>query len=385
VSRSLVEIASLFHPFLYERTIAEKDSAFAAGLRPGLWADKASRHLVSAHTYMQSLLFLAGCTLSAAVIQDRFSSGTIESKLGRLWQAAQYARRGALPGVDPVELEAFIRHSAGSTADPYGRLMTIKKKYAEVLRAIGSDITAKPAVLPAAQLSRAQRERFDGVIATMHRLLPRDVECIIAYGSAVTSAQFSDYDLIVVVRDGERALRRLAGAHPRHDGRELNISVYDAGDFVPFQRCSGDNLDHAALCIEGTTVVPVKPRMELLFRNFSFAFVRLRQLLGMAAHLAKEGIHADCSTASLYNYFVKIPMHIVKGVCGAMGQPIAKEMIGHDMRTRLGYDFVAAATMCTEGAAWRAITDAYHATHATIHALNEELHAFTMPERGGVQ
>ena len=201
----------------------------------------------------------------------------------------------------------------------------------------------------------------------------------------MTSTEFSDYDLILVVRDSGRALRLLAGLHPIYAGRELNLSVYDDSDFISFQSCSGDNLDHAALCISGGTTVPVKPTKDLLFRNFSFAFIRLRQLLGMAAYLSKVGIHADSSTTSLYNYFVKIPMHIVKGVRGAMRQPIAKEAIGESMRAALGYDFVEATRMCANGQTWRAIADAYHATHATIHNLNAEFGAFEIIRDSGAR
>src|SRR5438552_4286422 len=182
VSRSLVEIASLFHPLLHQRTTAEKGSDFASRLGRGKWMDDTTRHLATPQTYMQSLLFLAGCTLSAAVIQDRFSSGNIESKLARLWQAAQYARRGMLRGVDAGEVEAFVVQCAGDT-DAYRQLIDIKKMYSKVLGIIGGEIRTESKPLDARWLSTNHRERFGGVIDVVHRLLPGEVECIIAYGS----------------------------------------------------------------------------------------------------------------------------------------------------------------------------------------------------------
>jgi hypothetical protein len=125
--------------------------------------------------------------------------------------------------------------------------------------------------------------------------------------------------------------------------------------------------------------------MDLLFRNFSFAFIRLRQLLGMAAYLSEAGIHADSTTASLYHYFVKIPMHIVKGVRGAMCRPIAKEAIEAGMRATIGYDVAGSIRLCQEAQAWRAIANAYQATHATIHALNAELGAYQVVDRPGAR
>ena len=37
--------------------------------------------------WLQSVVFLAAVTLSAAIVQGRWSRGTIESKFDRLWQA----------------------------------------------------------------------------------------------------------------------------------------------------------------------------------------------------------------------------------------------------------------------------------------------------------
>ena len=370
VSRSVIELASLFHPLLYQAMSAEN-----LGLSRCEWRD-GSAAMATPETYLQSLLFLAGCTLSAAVIQDRFSRGNIESKLSRLWQAAQHARRGAVSSIDPAEIESFVVACAERTDDPYEQLIQIKKMYGRVLGQLGGSLTVPTKLLRAERLTDSQQTRFGGVIDRMRELLRDQLECLIAYGSAVTSDDFADYDLIVVVKDSARALRMLAGVHPQHDGLELNLSVYDHDDFLSFQRCSGDNLDYGALCIYGETLIPVKQRSDLLFRNFSFAFIRMRQLLGMAAHLAEMGIHADSTTTSLYNYFVKIPIHIAKGVRGAMRKPLTKEVIESEMRRDLGYDVAVATEMCSGGQAWRAIADAYCATRSALASLNIESGAF---------
>lgn len=385
VSRSLIELASLFHPLLYEMSISggvEGAEDFFADMGRGVWLGGGDAGvLATPRRYLQSLVFLAGCTLSAAVIQNRYSPGNIDSKLGRLWQTAQYARRGLVEGIDPAELEQFVRDCSARTDEPYLQLIDLKKAYGRTLGAIGAGIEARPAVVRASPLDEARRARFAGIPEVLRELTGNEVECILAYGSAVTSDTFADYDLIVVVRDAARALWRLRGADPEHRGRELNCSIYDRDDFTAFQRCSGDNLDRGVLCLYGEAEVPVKPRADLLFRNFSFAFIRLRQLLGMAAFLAREGVHANtATTASLYNYFVKIPMHIVKGVRGSMGDPNAKEKIEAEMLRELEYDLRRAAAQCLTGDPWRAISDAYHATHATIGLLNAEYRAFRFEE-----
>src|SRR5215471_16869995 len=94
----------------------------------------------------------------------------------------------------------------------------------------------------------------------------------------------------------------------------LSMSVYDNEDFIAFQTMSGDNLDHNARCIYGETEIPIKPPTDLMIRNFSFAFIRLRQLLGMAGYLSSEKCHSGIQNqTNLYEYFIKIPMHIMKG------------------------------------------------------------------------
>src|SRR6185369_17304913 len=83
ISRPLLELASLFHPLLFASlTTRDGDgfrlTRFDQRLRARRLAQANSLDLV--RYYLQSQLFLAGCTLSAAVIQQRHSDGTLDSK-----------------------------------------------------------------------------------------------------------------------------------------------------------------------------------------------------------------------------------------------------------------------------------------------------------------
>jgi hypothetical protein len=76
VSRGLLELASLFHPLFYASFTsrpAEGELARLLGEVRGCRlrrAPESAIHVASPPYYIQSLLFLAGCTLSAAVVQD---------------------------------------------------------------------------------------------------------------------------------------------------------------------------------------------------------------------------------------------------------------------------------------------------------------------------
>jgi hypothetical protein len=119
-----------------------------------------------------------------------------------------------------------------------------------------------------------------------------------------------------------------------------------------------------------------------MLRNFSFAFVRSRQLLGMASYLAKHHSHPDLeSQSNLYEYLVKIPMHIMKGVRSVAGEPVAKEYLNTWIANELGYDIGKQRRLVAAGLAREAIANAYLATQAVIVHLNDRYRIFATGPR----
>jgi hypothetical protein len=389
VARGLLELASLFHPLFY----ASFTTAPASGALASFLADvrgcrlrrpyPSASGVASVPYYLQSLLFLAGCTLSAAIIQDRFCADTIGSKLTRLWQGAQHARRHGLDSLAALDLESFVVDCDRRTGDsPYQRLMEIKKAYGRALGSLAGDVAHRMHAVERQDQGSADRERFGFVDVLRELIGDANLRCVIVYGSAVTSEQFADYDAVVLARDARAALERLAGRNPRYLGRDINLGVYDESDFVSFQLMSGDNLDHNARCIHGEGEIPVKPPRDLMARNFSFAFIRLRQLLGMAGYLALAKVHAGLHLQSnLYEYFIKIPMHVMKGVLSVAREPIAKDLINDWTTRELGYDLADQAALVAQGRMQDAIASAYHATRGVVSHLNDRFGVFEVVPR----
>lgn len=387
VSRRLLELASIFHPLFYSSFTSGRGRAGAGGglsdfvgrLNPlALRVGTASTvEGASALYYVQSLLFLAGCTLSAAVIQNRFSEGTIESKLGRLWQAAHYAKRFGYAAFNDLRMEEFVLGcDAAAARGPIAQLLEIKKAYGRALKALHGGLSVERHAVSQERLTRADEDRF-GFVGDLRGRLGANLQCILVYGSSVTSLDFADYDLVVVVRDASLALGRLAGSNPAYRGKEINLSVYDMDDFIDFQSMSGDNLNHNARCLYGEAEIPIKPAPDLMVRNFSFAFIRLRQLLGMAGYLSKQKVHGGLlDQTNLYDYFVKIPMHIMKGVRSVAREPISKEYINAWTAAELGYDLNEQMALLKGRRFAEAIANAYLATHGVITHLNDRYRVF---------
>lgn len=381
ISRRLLELASIFHPMLYEsfksgrgRAHAEGElAAFTDGLNPcslKSGPDFAAKGL--ALFYIQSLLFLAGCTLSAAVIQNRFSNGTVDSKLNRLWQAAQYARRFQYMDFNALGMEKFVVECFARVGEgPVSQLIEIKQAYGRALTSLNKNRSIERRFIRQEQLSNTDQCRF-GFVGDLQETLGANLQCVLVYGSSVTSVDFHDYDLVVLVKDAALAMRRLMGTNPSYRGKEINLSIYDPEDFISFQSMSGDNLDHNARCIFGEAEIPIKSSCELMVRNFSFAFIRLRQLLGMAGYLAKQKLHSGLQNPmNLYEYFVKIPMHIMKGVRSVAHEPISKEYINAWTAEALGYDLNDQLFLLSKGQFAEAIANSYLATHGVITHLND--------------
>lgn len=386
ISRRLLELASLFHPLFYSsfkerrgqvgqdgplRAFADRLTPYS--LKPG--TDSAV-NCASISFYLQSVLFLAGCTLSAAVVQNRFSLGTIESKLNRLWQAAQYAKRFDYSKLNALDLEKFVVGASALDGKPVAKLIEIKRAYGKALVALSDSALFELHTVAQEDLSDADSVRF-GFVQDLRQMLGKNLQCILVYGSSVTSADFHDFDLIVVVKDSALALDKLTGVNPSYRGKEINLSIYDSHDFIAFQTMSGDNLNHNARCIFGEAEIPIKPPAHLMLRNFSFAYIRLRQLLGMAGYLALQKMHGGLQDqTNLYQYFVKIPMHIMKGVLSVAYEPIAKERINAFTVKELGYDLDEQSALLNAGRFAEAVSNAYLATQGVITHLNDRYGLF---------
>jgi hypothetical protein len=381
ISRRLLELASLFHPLFYSSFKLRRGLAGQQG-KLGSFADRLNPYSLKTGSdsgaacattlfYLQSLLFLAGCTLSAAVVQNRFSSGTIESKLNRLWQAAQYARRFDYSRFNALNIEEFVIKNSAHDGGPVAQLIEIKRAYGKALVSLSDSVVFELRSVRQENLSQADKSRF-GFVPDLRQMLGKNLQCILVYGSSVTSVDFHDFDLILVVRDSASALEKLTGVNPSYGGKEINLSVYDSDDFSAFQSMSGDNLNHNARCLFGETEIPVKPHAQLMLRNFSFAYIRLRQLLGMAGFLAHQKVHGGLQDqTNLYEYFVKIPMHIMKGVRSVAHEPISKEYINAFTATEMGYDLYEQLALLKAGRFTEAIANAYLATQGVITYLND--------------
>ena len=94
VSPFLHSWSSLFNPRFYsamaDHPNNEGQSVLSQCLSQG---EELATYELRVRFYLQSMLFLAGVTLSAAIIQSRWSAGTIASKYDRLWQAGALSRR----------------------------------------------------------------------------------------------------------------------------------------------------------------------------------------------------------------------------------------------------------------------------------------------------
>jgi hypothetical protein len=334
----MLELVSLYHPPLYEKL---SHSVFRALSTRAVSALPTAEALPSTRAWMRSMLFLAGVTLSAAIIQNRWSVGTIKSKLMRLWQAGSLVSRAqVIDELKPLDLRKRVVELALSPEPDAGKLLLLKKLYARALAPLVEPLAHTTRTLQAIDASHPLVRRF-GFVPGLVSALGRNLRAVIAYGSSVTSSNYADFDLILVVRDADAALALLAGKSPAWEGCELNMSVHSEDDFRTYQLASGDNLIDYGLCLYGETIVPHKPVNDLLHRNFSFGYVRMRQIMGMAA-AAQEEIPVDPADdkANLYGYFLKIPANVYKGTHGVIAQAMSKDRVAALLRKRFGFDLV---------------------------------------------
>ena len=366
-----IQYASYFHPSFYHAVKNNKQGVsndfrlYLKQISPLTINEVAFPELdfdLTRH-WLQSVVFLAGITLSAALIQNRWSIGTLESKLNRLWQVGVYSELRGLEPLKELQLKEFVLNCAEHlNSEPEYVLKKLKVFYSVVLKSLIKDIPAVEKEMKEVKLTASQKNKF-GFIKDLKVRFKDNLKCIILYGSATNSIHFADYDLIVVVKNLTLAMESIVGQSPKYNGLELNISLFDEDDFWTYQLTSGDNLHDHALCLYGSVNVPHKPLSYLVARNFSFGFIRFRQLMGMAAHVGNLTSDSD-DKRNLINYFVKIPLNVYKGIQGCYGCVDTNEEIKEWSKATLGFDVNAQQLRAREGFSTASISTAAWATQA---------------------
>jgi hypothetical protein len=323
--------------------------------------------------WLESVVFLAGVTLSAAIVQSRWSAGTLASKYDRLWQVGRLAQLGELPGIAADQLlDQVLDLVDDSAITDLERLLTIRRLFEAVVSRLGTEVSAEPALLHPKPMASTLAARF-GFVDGLKDVLGSALRCVVVYGSSVSSEDFADYDLVVVSDRPEDCLRSLAGTSPTWRGKELNMSVYSPRELWDMQRLSGDNLADYGVCLYGEVEVPCKPVAELLIRNLSFGVVRQRQQLGMIGPaLSDEAREPGDDRRNLYEYFVKIPANVAKGTFGAARHRLPKEVVHEWLRLNCGFDTTRMQELARTGNAAAALADSAVATASVLRVLNDQ-------------
>ncbi|MBD8546790.1 hypothetical protein [Sphingomonas sp. CFBP 8760] len=368
ISPRLLAWSALFQPTLH--TACQRHGGLPArrlmrfdGLAPNGCADSAGLQRL----WLQSVVFLASVTLSAAIIQGRWSRGTLESKFDRLWQAATSA---ALPaGTNGRVLRDDIMRLSSSAEPPIEILLSLRRHFMALIDALSADTAAERVTVVA--LKPVTEERF-GFAAWLADWLP-GLTGVVVYGSSLTSNDYADIDAILVVDDAEYVLRLLENRKLLWGGKELNVGVYTQAEFWRMQLLSGDNLASYGRCVLGEVELPHKPVPVLLARNLSFGIVRQRQQLGMLARALGEPASGPDDRRNLHEYFVKIPANVAKGTFGANGRHHSKPEIQAWLKDRTGFDTEREQrAVLTEGPA-RPLAASAVATLNALEQLNAEL------------
>ena len=363
----LMSWSSLLHPRFFASLQADMPTS-----TPLFWTDNQlpGDFFNLSRLWLQSMMFLAGVTLSAAVIQTRFSFGTIASKLDRLWDAGTLADNGLAAELKPLQLHELVLQLAKGDLAKLDTLLTIRQTFMDLLKLIAPDagkrIQIRPTPLPAAIANRF------GFIEQLRQTLGQQLQAVIIYGSSISSKHYADIDALLVVSEPQTVLRQLAGTSPCWQGKELNIGVYSPDELLTMQELSGDNLAGYGVCIWGEAQVVDKPVNQLLARNFSFAAIRQRQQLGM---LSRQVCTPDLNEQDRYNlnqYFVKIPANVAKGTIGAVGERLSKEAIHHWLLTSINFDVVAAQQQAQDGQVVEALASSALASGKVLTALNDK-------------
>jgi hypothetical protein len=379
-----LQYASCFHPSLY-RAVQKNKSANSTDAKNSTiiqWGLlKMNEHVSpeldfpSVKYWLQSVLFLAGITLSTAIIQNRWSACTLESKLNRLWQVAQCKNIPGLESLRELNIESFVLNCRDQLlSKPKHVLRDLKLFYSQVLKSLTRDIPCVRKELKKAELTASQNERF-GFIKDLQSMLGKNMKCVITYGSAVSTAHFAAYDLIVIVKNIALALDSLAETAPQYKGLELNIALFDQADFDHYQLASGDNLVNNALCLYGSAMVPHKPSNDLIARNYSFGFIRYKQLMGMASRIGNiTGYNED--KLNLLNYFIKTPLNVFNGIQRCYTTIGTNEDIKEWMKTTIDFDADLLQLKATKGYSMDSIAHAAWATQEVMHWFDKKYTIF---------
>lgn len=358
--------SSLFQPSLYDAITRQLGTEKAQRLRfkcssPSNFATQRSSQLF----HLQSTVFLAAVTLSAAIIQSRWSQGTINSKLDRLWQAAESSQMASR--IDCAALRLEIIALVERQPPPIEMLLAIRRYFIEVISVLAQGEEIEPVIVE--QGPRAAELRF-GFVGELIERIP-GLQAVIVYGSSVSSDDFADIDALVVVDAPESVLRILAGSSPTWLGKELNLGVYSPEELWNFQTLSGDNLGGYGECIFGSARLPHKSQSTLFARNLSFGVLRQRQQLGMLARATKghESANGD-DLRSLHHYFVKIPANVAKGTFGAGGTRLSKAQVTDWLRQTVDFDAPRAQRDVLDGPPQMPLARSAVATGAVLDALN---------------
>ena len=367
ISPFVLDWSSVFHPRFY-RTAVRLGAPSGTPLAPlHFGAGQAELERL----WLESVMFLASVTLSAAVVQKRYSAGTLASKYDRLWQAGKYAAMGLIPGADGQDIMDRVQTLAhGTSLNELDRLLAIRRCFEEVISHFDGPGEVTEVHLAQGEVPAGLRTRFAFLPELKERIGP-ELECVVVYGSSINSDNFADYDLVLVVRDAESVLRKLHGTSPSFAGKELNVGVYSAQELWRMQCLSGDNLADYGLCIFGEARVPAKATADLMMRNLSFGMVRQRQQLGMVgAALAHRPDAAD-GLNNLFEYFVKIPANIAKGTFGAANQRLSKNQVHDWLESICEFRTAEAQQLARDGDPGRALAQSAVATGAALRALNQ--------------
>ncbi|MBK9089554.1 MAG: hypothetical protein IPL90_11080 [Holophagales bacterium] len=287
---ALLAWSSLFHPRFFAATDAERDGTPRVYCR---WPADAPRTEDLARFRLQSTLFLAGVTLSAAIVQSGIPR-TMASKYDHLWEAGLLARAGTPLPSCPRWTSARVRELVADTgASDVERLLALRRQFlaAWTLIAPESDVGAgEVEQMSASALPEDLADRF-GFVPELCEVCGPDLQAVIAYGSSLSKFQL-------------RRLRRAAGRGrcrgaplqacganaPRWRGKEINVGVYASDELIAMQRLSGDNLKDYGLCLWGRRASGPEASLP---RGTSALSRAARQQLGMLSRALGEAAADD--------------------------------------------------------------------------------------------
>ncbi len=370
ITPELIRWSSLFHPRFFKSVHTDCPIVVA----PLKWRnDNLSNDFkFLSQLWLQSVLFLSGVTLSAAIIQHRFSSGTIGSKLDRLWDAGSLSISGVAKELNSLKLHDRVSALASDGSDEITQLLAIRETYMEVLECIAPR-SGTIEMMRQQSLSVSYSDgRFD-FIKGLRKRLGSGLKAVVVYGSSVSSDKFADIDAVVIVEDPISTLLQLAGTSPSWMGKELNLGIYSPSEFLIMQYLSGDNLSEYGVCVWGELEVIHKRIPDLLARNFSFGVVRQRQQFGMLSREVASTENLSLDRKNLYEYFVKIPANVAKGTFGAVGKRFPKERIHDWLLSTIGFNTLESKNLASSGGVVRALASSSLATGRSLLELNKVL------------